>query len=227
MNRSLQLYSLHWHSLRCNSLHRLALIPLIATLASCSTTTYDNAAGTPTVYRDVQDASPAGGIGLEARDLVGITDDMMRDLLTSGLLTDRDVAPRVIIDAEYLSNQSTARFNKNILTDTLRTELIRNSLGRILFVTREYSGMVEAERALKRDGVVDSGTIRLTEATAGADFRLVGRISSLDAVNTSSSVQDRTYFFTFELVDLELNVAVYAFGPYEFSKFGQDDVIYR
>jgi hypothetical protein len=188
---------------------------------------YENAPGSATVYRDVQAASPAGGIGLESRDLLSISDDMMRDFLASGMLTNREAAPRVIIDAEYLSNQSTARFNKNILTDTLRTELIRNAQGRIIFVTREYAGMVEEERALKRDGKVDSGTIRLTDATAGADFRLVGRISSLDAVNTSTNVQDRTYFFTFELVDLELNVALYAFGPYEFSKFGQDDVIYR
>jgi hypothetical protein len=208
-------------------IRNIAAVHLAALITACSTVSYENAEGARTVYRDVQDASPAGGIGLESRDLISLTDDMMRDLLSSGILTNREIAPRVIIDAEYLSNQSSARFNKNILTDTLRTSLIRSALGKIAFVTREYAGMVEQERALKRDGVVDTGTIRMTEATAGADFRLVGRITSLDAVNTSTNVQDRTYFFTFELVDLELNVAAYAFGPYQFSKFGQEDVIYR
>lgn len=195
--------------------------------AACSTTTYENAAGTPTVYRDVQSATRSGGIGIEARDILTITDDMMRDLISSGILTSRESAPRVIIDAQYITNESSARLNKNIITDTLRTELIRNSRGQIVFVTREYTEMVEKERALKRDGIVGTGTIRMTEATAGADFRLVGRISSLDAVNSQTSVQDRTYFFSFELIDLELNVALYAMGPYQFSKYGQDNVIYR
>lgn len=203
------------------------LVPVFLAGCATETVTYENAAGSPTVYRPVESSTRTGGIGIEARDILTITDDMMRDLLTSGLLANREAAPRVIIDAQYITNESSARLNKNIITDTLRTEMIRNSAGRIFFVTREYSQMVEQERALKRDGVVDTGTIRMTEATAGADFRLVGRISSLDAVNSASNLQDRTYFFSFELIDLELNVALYALGPYQFSKYGQDNVIYR
>src|SRR5690554_7174397 len=72
----------------------------------------------------------------------------------------------------------------------------------MVFIGREYSGMVEAERELKRTGVTDAGTIRSTRATAGADFRLVGRITSADAVDSSSATASRYQQISFEMIDL-------------------------
>ncbi len=208
---------------------RLLLILSAGLLAACTTTdsVYENRPAQPTTYRDIESSSAAGGIGLEARDIISVTDDMLRDLISSGLFTQRPKPPRILIDSKYLVNQSSARIDKDVLTDTLRTRLVRASLGKIYFVSRESIQAVEKERQLKRDGVVDTGSRELAKATAGIDFFMRGRISSLDQVNSSTGVHDRSYSMSFELIDAEQGIIVYAMGPYQFAKFGNDDVIYR
>jgi PBP1b-binding outer membrane lipoprotein LpoB len=198
-------------------------------LAGCVTndSVYENRKAKPTVYRDIESRSAAGGIGLEARDITSVTDELFRDLISSGMFNQRKTPPRILIDSKHLINQSSARIDKDVLTDTLRTRLVRASLGKIYFVSRESIGIVEKERKLKRDGVVDTGSRSLAKATAGVDFFLRGRISSLDQVNSSTGVHDRAYSMSFELVDMEQGIIAYAMGPYQFAKFGNDDVIYR
>jgi len=195
-------------------------------LAGCSSTTIDNSAGRATVYEDARSPGKVQGVGVESQDIMAVTDQMMRDMLSNPQLVSREVAPRIIIDSQYFTNESSSRINKNMLTDRLRINLNRASNGRLVFVGREYADMVEKERELKRMGVVDGGTIRSTQATAGADFRLVGRIMSLDAMDTRSQERSRYHQITFELVDLELGTYVWS-GMYEFQKTAQDDVIYR
>jgi hypothetical protein len=79
---------------------------------------------------------------------------------------------------------------------------------------------------MKREGAVDAGTIRATRAQAGADFRLGGRISSLDAQSTRTGTVSRFHQITFELVDLEQGSIPWS-GIYEFRKEAQDDIVYR
>jgi penicillin-binding protein activator len=197
-------------------------------LAACGTTTvYENAAPSHTVYRDIQSPSAAGGIGINSADIVSMTDDMMRDLMTSGILTGRAAAPRVMISSRDIKNESSARLNKNVITENLMNNLIRVSRGRVLFFNRDFHEQIEKERRLKRDGAVDSGTIRMAQATSGADYLLTGRITSMDEVNTQTGVHDKSYFFTFQLYDAEMGVPVYALGPYSIAKFGADNVVYR
>jgi PBP1b-binding outer membrane lipoprotein LpoB len=86
--------------------------------------------------------------------------------------------------------------------------------------------MVSDERDLKRSGVTDIGTIGLTKAQAGADYRLRGRISSLDAYDRKSGISQRYNQITFELIDLESSSIVWT-NMYEFSKAGSDDAVYR
>ncbi|RWU13047.1 penicillin-binding protein activator LpoB [Pseudidiomarina gelatinasegens] len=210
-----------------NKVVLLATLASVITLAGCSSTSnIDNSAGRATVYEDARSPGKVQGVGVESQDIMAVTDQMMRDMLSNPQLVSRDVAPRIIIDSQYFTNESSSRINKNMLTDRLRINLNRASNGRLVFVGREYADMVEKERELKRMGVVDGGTIRATQATAGADFRLVGRIMSLDAMDTRSQERSRYHQITFELVDLELGTYVWS-GMYEFQKTAQDDVIYR
>ena len=96
----------------------------------------------------------------------------------------------------------------------------------MIFVGREYAAMVQKERDLKRDGAVDGGTIRETAAQAGADYRLAGRITSLDAADRSDGTQSRYSQISFEMVDMELGTIIWS-GLYEMRKAGRDDVVYR
>jgi len=191
-----------------------------------STGPVDTSPGRPTVYEDVGSVGRNAGIGMESQDIASMTDKMVGDMLATPALAGRKVSPRVIIDSEYFRNESSTRINKNIITDRLRVELNRAASGRMIFVGRHYSDMVESERALKRDSAVDAGTLEAARATLGGDFRLGGRITTLDSVNSATGLATRMHQIIFEMVDLENGMIVWS-GIYDFKKTAQDDVIYR
>jgi hypothetical protein len=185
-----------------------------------------NAPGTPTTYQDPGTPGQVRGVGIESQDIVAMTDQMMRDMLSSPQLAAQPTPPRVILDGEYFANESSQRINKNSIVDRLRVSLNRSATGRMVFVGRQYAGMVASERELKRDGVTDQGTRGLAKAQKGADFRLGGRITSLDQRDNRTGLISRFNQVFFEMVDLETSEIVWS-GMYEFAKTAQDDVVYR
>ncbi|MFQ5450240.1 MAG: penicillin-binding protein activator LpoB [Nitrospinaceae bacterium] len=192
----------------------------------------NSAPGRPTVYEDFGSPGRVAGIGIESQDVQSMTDKMIGDLLATPLFAHRNPPPRVIIDSEYFRNESSTRINKNIITDRLRVNLNRAARGRIIFVGRIYSDMVERERHLKRQAgdsgapPVDRGTIPARQATLGGDYRLGGRITTIDAVDSRTGMASRTHQIIFEMVDLESGQIAWS-GIYDFKKSARDDIIYR
>jgi PBP1b-binding outer membrane lipoprotein LpoB len=203
----------------------LVMVAVSALLAGCQTSG-QNVSGTPVVELDPNSRGPVAGVGIEGQDIVSMTDRMMRDMLATPILAGAARPPQVIVDGEFFENESSQRLNKNAITDRLRVGLNRNSQGRIVFVGRHYSGMVAQERDLKRQGVVDQATTGLTKAQAGADYRLGGRISSLESRNPSNGMVQRYNQIIFEMVDMERGTIVWS-GMYEFARAAQDDIVYR
>jgi PBP1b-binding outer membrane lipoprotein LpoB len=196
-------------------------------LSGCQTTSpVINAPGTPTQQLDPGTRGPVSGVGIEGQDIVGMTDKMVRDMLSNPTLAGRSPPPQVIVDSQYFTNESSQRLNKNAITDRLRVGLNRAAQGRMIFVSRQSALMVEQERQLKRDGKVDVGTTGLTHAAAGGDFRLRGNITSLDSRDARTGMIQRYNQIVFEMVDLERGTIVWS-GEYEFERAGADDVIYR
>lgn len=193
--------------------------------ASCTTTGVQNAAGTPTTYQDVGTRGPVSSVGIESQDIVSMTDKMARDMLQVPALANASRPPRVIIDARYFKNESDQPLNKDLIVERLAVELQRAAHGRMAFVGRRYAAAVEHERALKRAGKVDVATTGLTRAAAGADYRLTGEITSLDA-GVSNGMHSSYHEIFFHMIDLETGIVVWS-GLYEFKKAGQEDVIYR
>ncbi|MBI5163771.1 MAG: penicillin-binding protein activator LpoB [Magnetospirillum sp.] len=205
---------------------RRSLIFVAAALSLAGCNTVQNAAGTPTTYNDPGALGPVKGVGIESQDVVGMTDQMIRDMLAEPRLANAQLAPNVIIDAEYFANESTSRINKNTITDRLRVGLNRAAQGRMNFVGRHYAGMVTSERKIKRAGIADKGSLPEALAQKGGDYRLGGRITSLDSWDPKSGMMSRFTQIVFEMVDLETGEIVWT-GLYDFSKSGQDAVIYR
>jgi PBP1b-binding outer membrane lipoprotein LpoB len=199
---------------------------LLAGLALAACQSVDNTAGRQTVYIDPGSMGPVKGVGIESQDVIGMTDQMMRDMLAQPRLANAQSAPNVIIDSEYFHNESSSRLNKNSITDRLRVGLNRAAAGRMNFVGRHYADMVTKERELKRQGVVDKATLPPAHAPKGGDYRLGGRITSLDARDPKTGTQQRYHQIVFEMVDLETSEIVWS-GIYEFAKAAQDDIIYR
>ena len=206
-------------------MRRLMTVAAAAMLLSACQTV-QNTAGTPTTYTDPTTLGPVKGVGIESQDIISMTDQMMRDMLTEPRLGNAARAPNVIIDAEYFVNESSSRLNRNTITDRLRVGLQRAAQGRMQFVGRHYANMVEAERKLKRQGVVDQGRNPTAQAQKGGDYRLGGRITSLDARDARSGMTSRYTQIVFEMADLETGEIVWS-GIYEFAKAAADDVIYR
>lgn len=207
-----------------NAVFRGLPLILIVSLAGCAST--PGGSGQAVVYRDTASVGAVTGVGVESQDVVSVSDTMVRDLLATPSIMQLAKPPRIIMDGEYFQNDSTQPLNKNVLIDRLRINLQRASQGRLVFVSRENAGMVAKERELKREGVVDTATTGLTRAMAGGDFRLAGRISSLDSRSVSTGMVERYNQISFELIDLESGVSVWA-NMYEFKKAGLDDAVYR
>ena len=197
---------------------------LFVLISGCGTGV-NNAPGTPTVYEDVSSSGLIRGTGIESQDIQSLVDKMVRHMLANPVFGHASNPPRVIVDAAYFENQSSQRLNKNILIDQLATKLQMAANGRIMFVDRENADMVAKERDLKREGITDVGTTGLTRAVAGADYRLNGRITSLDS-RTGAGVMERYMNIVFRMTDLENGIVVWT-NQYSFKKAGQDDVIYR
>ncbi|TQV74784.1 penicillin-binding protein activator LpoB [Aliikangiella marina] len=199
------------------------------TLIGCgggSSVNYENERGRSTVYEDAGTTGRVAGVGIESQDIVSMTDQMMRDMLQNEMLMGRDTPPRIVIDAESFVNESMNRINLNMLTDRLRIQLNRAARGRLIFINNHVAGRIAKERELKRTGMTDGGTIRKTQAMAGVDFFLSGRITSQNAVDSNSGETSRFTQIIFEMTDAEAGFGIWG-GMYDFKKTAQDNIIYR
>ena len=175
---------------------------------------------------DPSQKGPVSGLGIEAQDIQSMSDRMVRDMLANATLANRATPPRVIVDSAYFTNESTQRINKNLITDRLRVGLNRASKGRMVFLARQNAAMMEEERALKREGVTDIGTVGMTRAQFGADYRLTGNIASTEARDARTGTMQRYTQIVFEMVDLESGAIEWS-NSYEIARAATDDVIYR
>jgi hypothetical protein len=201
-------------------------VAAIVSLTGCATTGISNASGHSVVDLDPSQRGMVAGVGIEAHDVVSMTDQMIRDMLSSPELEGAGIPPQVIVDGEYFAIDGSQRLNKNLITDRLRVGLNRSAQGRMTFVGRHFVQMVAEERDLKRAGVVDIATTGLTQAQAGADYRLGGRMNTLDSLNPSTGLMQRYTQVSFEMVDLERGTIVWS-GVYEIERAAADDVVYR
>lgn len=198
----------------------------LVTLVQATPSEAQRKRGQQSLYSTPDSPGAVRGVGTESQDIVSMSDQMMRDMLTVPKLMNASPAPRVIIDARHFRNESSEMIDKALITDRIRVLLSRASQGRIRFVGREYIDAVEMERELKDSGRVDVGTTGRTQAAAGADYRLVGRIGTRDAVNPRTGVHERYSVYTFELLDLEYGDLIWS-NLYEFKKATADNVVYR
>jgi hypothetical protein len=166
------------------------------------------------------------GIGFESQDIREMCDKMVRDLLAQPRFAHATPIPRIIIDDSRFKNESNQMVSLNLLLDRLRIELMRASQGRILFVSRQNVDLVEKEKELKASGRVDESAAELTRAIAGADYQLVGKITSQSSLSNKSGVRSNYYQFSFEMLDLNNGISVWG-NLYDLKKAGADDRIYR
>ncbi len=212
--------------------HRSFLLTLLTiTLFAVGCHSYEtrvvNAPGRQTRYFDPSTTGPVAGVGIESQDVNSMTDKMVRSMLSNPILAGQPVPPRIIVESSYFQNQGSSRINLNMITDAIRHGLIEYAQGRLRFISSESTLMVEQERAIKNQGVTDSGTLASqSHKVLGVDYILRGRITTLDSVQTNTGMTSRYHQIVFEMIDSNTREIVWG-GTYKFGKAGADDVIYR
>jgi len=207
----------------------LLFLLCLSFLGGCTSTYISrpaNAPGRPSISNDPTSPGPVQGVGVESQDIISVVDRVMRDILANPELAGRKTPPRVVVDSRYFRNESTSIIDVNLLTDRLRTELNRAANGRMVFLGRQYADMNEEERALEQEGVVTGGTQGPTQKALGWDYRLGGRITSLDSQDTRTRLISRYHQITFEMLERGTQRIVWN-ATYEFKKSAQDDIRYR
>jgi hypothetical protein len=203
-----------------------AVVALLGTACASYSPRTQNPRGIAPVYEDVRERGIASGMSVESQDIVGMTDQMMRDMLATPVLAGRTTPPRVQVDASDFENDSSERFNKQMITERLRIELIRAAQGRMVFVGRHALQSVTIEREVKRDGRVTTGSLPLAALTEGVDYKLVGKFMTHDTPGGAEGSRARYTLVSFEMVDMETAQVVWG-GMYEFRKASQEHLVYR
>jgi penicillin-binding protein activator len=204
----------------------LVLASTLTLLGCAGKSTVINEKGKASTYQNVDDNSNKTiGIGIESQDISSIVDKMLRDIVNAPQFNSSK-KPRIIIDSKYFNNQSSSRINKDMIVDKLLVNLNRAAQGRMFFLDRENLEMVVDERELKREGELSKGNLGNTDKILGADYRLTGKILSLDTLDNSSGEESRYHQIIFKLIDLETSAVVWS-NMYEFKKASASNVVYR
>jgi len=186
----------------------------------------EHANGKKAYYVEPGQKSEISGVGIDSRDIIIMTGKMMEDILGAPVFFQAETPPKVIIDAEYFKNEGSTRIDKNLITDKLRTGLNRAAAGKMTFIGREYLNMLMKELALKQSGITGGEDNEAEPQVYAADYRLGGRISTLDKVNPTEGTFSRYHQILFEMIDLKTGAIAWS-NSYDFKKVAQEDVIYR
>jgi hypothetical protein len=205
----------------------IGLLMLGAVAATAAAPAAAQKKGQGAVDIDPQNRGLVAGTGIEMRDIIGMSDRIVRDLLQRQDIVGTPVPPRVILEGSRIRNQSSQRIDTDLFSDQLRAQLIRAAAGKLRFLSRENIQDVMEERELKRQGQTDVGTRGMTKAVAGTDYRLVGRITSQDSRNNTTGMTQRAIQVIFELIDMETTETVYISEPFVVVRASRDDVVYR
>lgn len=164
----------------------------------------------------VQQTTEFTGLGIESKDIDSISQKIVEDLLLSDFYQNVQTIPIIILEGTYFKNESSYIINTNLLADRMRISLLRQTLGKIQFVTRQNL------QALIDEAETSGSDIDIVEA----GYRMTARIASIHKISNNTGVQSNYFQFSFELLNLQTGTILWA-NIYDIKKLGADDTIYR
>lgn len=162
---------------------------------------------------DVATDEPFSDTETSSKDLVVVSEQMVRSLLQLPQISKSNTPPRIAFSD--VKNETNEVINKNLFIEKMRTLLLKNAAGKMVFLDREISADIENERTNKRSGNVSSGQSKMK---SGADFFLTGKLSSIDKQSGGSRSTYTRY--AFRLTDAESTDILWE-DEYEVKKVGK------
>lgn len=155
----------------------------------------------------------AGDTETSSKDLVAVAQNMARSLVQLPQISSARTPPRIAF--ADVKNETNEIINKNLFIEKMRTLLLKNAGGRMVFLDREISEQITREREDKRRGELGSSGSKIR---SGADFFLTGKLSSIDKqMKGKRSTYTR---YAFRLTDAESTDILWE-DEYEVKKVGE------
>jgi len=154
-----------------------------------------------------------GDTETSSKDLVTVAQNMARSLVQLPQIAAAKAPPRIAF--ADIKNETNEIINKNLFIEKMRTLLIKNAVGRMVFLDRELSEQITQEREGKRRGELGSSGSKIR---SGADFFLTGKLSSID--KQSGSKRSTYTRYAFRLTDAESTDILWE-DEYEVKKVGK------
>ena len=159
------------------------------------------------------------GTGITSQDFRSVAQRMARSLITLPQIQNATTPPKIAFVS--VQNNSNDYIDGNAFLNKMRTELIKNAQGRLVFLDRAVIIAIEKENRDKSRG---KRTASNQGTPYGADFFLTGVIESIDKVAGAGRT---TYTrLSFRLTDAA-NSGIIWEDDYEIKKHSTAGVMYR
>jgi PBP1b-binding outer membrane lipoprotein LpoB len=165
----------------------------------------------------MSDAEYGGGI--TSQDFRSVAQRMARSLITLPQIQNATTPPKIAFSS--VANNSNDYIDGDAFLRKMRTELVKNSDGRVVFLDRAIIDQIEKEN---RDKLRGKRTTGEEQTPLGADFFLTGTIDSIDKVAGAG----RTAYLrmSFRLTDAGSSAVVWE-DEYETKKHTTAGIMYR
>lgn len=192
--------------------------PLLFLSLSCFLLSTSCAETTKTKRIGADDQVGELGTGVTSQDFRSICQRMARSLVALPQIQRATTPPKLAF--VEMNNRSSEYIEGDAFLSKIRTELIRNCEGRIVFLDRSISDVLEQERRDKQRG---KKTTSGDDVEYGADFFLTGDVDSIDKPAEKGFT---TYFrFSFRLVNPQHEIVWE--DEYEIKKHSMLGILYR
>lgn len=159
------------------------------------------------------------GTGITSQDFRSISQRMARSLVQLPQIQNATTPPKIAFS--QVINNSNDYIDGDAFLRKMRTELIKNAEGRLVFLDRAIIDQIEREN---RDKVRGKRTASGEQTPLGADFFLTGTIDSIDRVAGAGRTQYLR--LSFRLTDAGSSAVVWE-DEYEIKKHSTTGVMYR
>lgn len=186
-------------------------IAALATMMSCSVG--------KTTRVGVDTDEPFSDVETSSKDLSVVAEKMAKSILQLPQVFNAKTPVRIAFSD--VKNETNEIINKNLFIEKMRTLLLKNGQGRMIFLDREISADIQKEREQKRAGEISNQGSKIK---SGADFFLTGKLSSIDKV--AGSQRSNYTRYTFRLTDAESTDILWE-DDYEVKKVGESGLYDR
>lgn len=203
------------------SLKAVTLAAGVALVGGCATGV-KNPSGIPVTELRPDEKGTVVGTGIESTDLVRVADKMARGILSAPPIVSATAPPRIVL--EPVINDTRFPIRKDIFLERIRSQLVSQTQGKVIFLARERMAALDRERQMKRTGQVTSSSDPNVQEFRGADFFLTGKLTGL-STSAVGGISDYI-LYNFQLIDARTSEIVWE-GAEEIKKQGVSDAVYR